>query len=234
MITKSFHYVSCAALALALGCGGGPGSVSTTISAMNGGSVELDGSRLDIPAAALAADTEISMRLDAFPATPALELAHDEVLVIEPGLTELALPAALTLALADITPDDDVDAYQLIDGGWSRLAAEVGSDGVVHTSVTGLGTFAVVIRPRLEGGNQIVGTLKWPDGTPAGDVPVALHRDGSPLTEDMTDPAGGFGFVDLSPGTYHVVITFECSLDKAVTVTATEPTTVDLVLCGSN
>lgn len=219
--------------AFTLACGSPATEVSKTISADTGGSISLDDSVLQIPAAALAVDTEVTMRLDSMGGFAALEDAHHEVITIEPVATTLAVAGTLTLDLGGpVESGERVVAYRLVDGAWSALETEVVSGGLVQTAVTSLGSYAVTRRAATTGGgNRIAGVLRWGTGDPVADAPVELHQNGARLTEILTDAQGGFGFVDLSPGEYQIVVSFECDLAETVSVSADEPTEVDLVLC---
>lgn len=218
--------------ALTFACGAPSTEVSKTISAETGGSISLDDSILEIPAAALAVDTEVSMRLDLIGDFAALADAHDDVITIEPAAIALAVPGTLTLDLGGpVELGESVVAYHLVDGGWAALETEIVPGGRVRTSVTSLGSYAVTRRAATGDGNRIAGVLRWGTGDPVDDAPVELHQDGARLTDTVTDPQGGFGFVDLTPGEYQIVVSFECDLEETVSVSADEPTEVELVLC---
>jgi hypothetical protein len=140
--------------ATAAACGGGSGTeTSSTISAADGGTVDLgDEAELVIPASALPADTEITLRVADFGAElPALTGAAGATLVIEPDTISLAEPAQLTFVLAAPGAGEAVVPYHLAfeDGAhWSYLEGnEVGDDGTVHVDVQSFGTFAVAIVP---------------------------------------------------------------------------------------
>ena len=221
---------------LAVGCGDDASTeVTEVISAAAGGTISLEASVLRIPAAALQVDTEVSMRLDPIADLAPLADGHDLVLTIEPAATTLAVAASLTLDLGGpVAAGERVTAYHFVDGAWAALESQEVSGGLIQTSVTGLGSFALRREtPDLGGGNQIVGTLRLNDGSPVGGAPVQLFVSGSPLADTVTGDSGAFTFVDLSPGAYTLVVSFECELSQDVTVTAEAATEVDLVLCPS-
>ncbi len=222
-------------LMFALGCSSSPSETSQMITAAAGGTVALDDMSLVVPPSALAVDTEISLRTEALGNFAPLAGAADEVLTIAPAETALERPGTLTLDLGGaIAAGERAGVYHFVDGGWSQVESAVVSGGLLRASVTYLGTYAVTRKLVDDTGNRITGALTWSDTSAARDIPIQLQRDGAVVRQTTTDATGGFGFVDLEPGTYQLVVSSECALDRTVIVNPDAPTQLSLVLCGAS
>lgn len=225
------HHTTCLVVALVSACVSACGvEVSESISAESGGRIALGDSVLEIPAAALPADTAVSMRFESIGAFVPLADASDDVLTIEPADTELAVPATLTLDLGGpVESGETVVAHHFTEGGWLALETEVLESGIAQTSISELGSYALTRRPGASAAG-IAGHLRWNDGTPVREAPVELHQNGARLTDTVTDDDGAFTFTDVAAGEYQLVVSFECELEETVVLTTSVD--VDLVLCS--
>ena len=220
---------------------GGGGSASDVVVAVEGGTVAANANQIEIPANALSEDTEVSLIVDSITSFPALEGAQNTVLRIEPEGQVLEVPATVTIAagLASDVAAERVTVSQLynVDGvmSWRQIETAISVvGGNVTASVSRFAPLAVVVASAVvtPGGNAIEGTVAWGDGSPVDSAPVELWQGESKLTETTTDAEGGFGFADLTAGTYSVRIDYECMVTEAVEVTASAPTQVTITLCG--
>jgi hypothetical protein len=228
-----------ASLALAaVACGDDRGTgEGTLVVAEEGGTVVAPTFELSIPAMALPTDTTISLETAQASDYPALEGSLPEVLRIEPEGTVLELPATIVIDSDFIGAEtgDIVSVSQLVDGVWSpRESANV--SGGVSVSVTVFAPIAVALRAiEIPTNGEIRGTVSWGEGTPAGGAPVQLLRGETLVTSTYADTTtGAFSFADLEPGTYTVLIDYECRLEQAVELTSGETENLELVLCGSS
>lgn len=211
---------------------------SGPIRASEGGTVIAASHTVDIPANALASDTEVTLETAPASGYPALEGSLAEVLRIEPEGTVLEVPASLTIhgSFVGAASAASVTVRQLtsVDGVslWSPIeSARDAASGDLTVSVTRFAPLAVVVS-ETPSGAAITGTLRWGDGSPVDGAPVELHQGGSLLTTATTDAAGTFSFADLTPGAYELSIDYECMLTEPVTVAAGAPTEVELTLCA--
>jgi hypothetical protein len=214
-----------------------PGPVS--VSALEGGTVIVSTHAIDIPPMALEADTPVSLR--ASPATdyPALDGARPQVLVIEPEGALLAQPAAVTIhgefiaapegaavSVAQLTNGDGVTAWSFVE---SVRDSETGD---VTVPIDRFAPLAVVVTEPAAGAGQIRGSIVWGSGTPVAGAPIQLFRMDTRLVEQAADDSGNFAFGDLEPDSYLLVVDYECTLSRAVEVTAGGVAEVALTLCG--
>lgn len=208
-----------------------------------GGTVSLGAIEVVIPPMALAAATEVVLMTSPLSTLEALEDGVGEALIMEPAGTTLELPATVTLPVDPslIVSGAEVSVKQLVSGDgvmiWTDIPSELNaSAGEVIVSVTRFAPLAVVVETSVvAGGNVINGTIRWSDESPVDMAPIQLLESGgaSPLTSTMSADDGTFTFADLSPGTYTLVVDYECLIEEEVTVTADAPTNVSLTLCGS-
>lgn len=239
---KTKTYPLMLAFVFAISACGGSDDPSTTvaITAAEGGTVSLGSkeSKLEIPAAALAEDMEVTLKRADRSKLPALDNIA-EVLQIEPAGTSLSTSAALTVELANAPGEGQpVAAYQLIDGTWIDLGSIIVTGKLVQASISVFGPVAVTVVPDKTpagDGNRIIGKATWGDGSVASSLPIELWQNDRKLTETTTDAEGMYSFVDLTPGSYGVVLTMmaECPANYTVTVTAEKATTLDIVVCGN-
>lgn len=239
MKTNTFLFMG--ALSFALGACGGTDAPSTTveISAAEGGTISLGSkeSKLEIPAAALAEDTEVTLKVADRSTLPALDNMA-EALQIEPAGTVLSTSANLTIELATAPAEGQpVAVHQLLDGVWVDLGSIVVTGKLVQASIAVFGPVAVTVVPKdvpPGDGNRIVGKATWGDGSVASSLPIELWTNDRKLTETLTDAEGKYSFVDLTPGSYGIVLTpmAECPANYTVTVSADKATTLDIVVCG--
>jgi len=132
-------------------CGSdGEDTVSTMISATEGGTVEVEGTetRLAIPADSLGEDTEVTVAMASIADYEELEGAIDLVIDLSPP-TALSASAALTIDTSDmqISTDAYLSVRQYVDGQWLQpelSSAELSSGGVIITKVSLLAPTAVV------------------------------------------------------------------------------------------
>lgn len=152
-------------LALAAACGGDSENANTSslISASEGGSLELSGSKTKVifPAGAVAEDTEITLQLGAVSDFAERKDARAEVLVFAPEMT-LASPAQLSLDLSDVDASSRVYLVQFVDGEWRQpeiSAIEIGSGGIAEASFFVLAPTAIVVEPVASGSSKVTGKV---------------------------------------------------------------------------
>jgi hypothetical protein len=216
---------------LLVGCGDSR-IASGVIVAAEGGTVENDAFTLDIAPGALAEDTTIELEVGDPADFPSM--ARDfEVLVMEPAGTVLSTAAEVTIdaAFIDATEDEIVAISQLRDGTWVPIEHTETSGGGATTFVTVLAPIAITVSEAASTGS-IAGTIVWGDGSPVDAAPIQLFNGDSLVTTATSDNTGAFGFAELAPGSYRVVVDYECMLDQGVSVAAGAPTIVDLELCA--
>lgn len=208
-----------------------------------GGTITLGANEVVIPPQALAAATEVVLMTSPLSTLEALENGVGEALILLPEGTILERAAVVTLPVDPslLVEGAEVSVKQLVSGDgvmiWTDVAAELNaSTGEVIVSITRFAPLAVVVETSVvAGGNIINGTIRWGDEAPVGMAPVQLFESGgaSPLTSTMSAEDGTFTFADVSPGSYTIVVDYECLIEEDVTVTADAPTNVSLTLCGS-
>jgi hypothetical protein len=182
------------------------------ISASSGGSVSLgDGTAIEIPAGALAADTEVTLSLQSAGDFPTLEDAIGVVAVLEPAGTSLSTPATLV-----VKPDETLDpglpgrVYVLANETWLQPEisfAQVRADGTLAAEVYGFEPIAFTVDRDAPLGPAVSVTVDGA-GQPLAGVEVQLWTANETLlTTRPTDSLGNVRFVDLSPGGYFAVAT---------------------------
>jgi len=129
-----------------------------------------------------------------------------------------------------------VSVFQLrdVDGvtGWSPVESSSDAEtGDVSVSVSRFAPLAVAVT-EASSAAEIRGTLSWGSGDPAAEAPVQLYQGDTLVTETTTGADGSFSFADLEPGTYRVVVDYECTIDEAVDVAAGDVEELALTLCG--
>lgn len=110
----------------------GKRSVSVLVRASEGGSVELNGFRVDIPAGALPQDTVITISL------PRDELLGKRVLAeFEPHGIQFNTPVTVSFPLQGVVlPGGALEVGRWEDGGWTSLGGTVSPDGTRLFSTT--------------------------------------------------------------------------------------------------
>lgn len=107
-------------------------SVSKRVRADTGGSVELEGFRVDIPAGALPQDTVVTITLprDA-------TLGKRVMAEFEPHGIQFSTPVTLTFPLQGVLlPGGALDVGRWENGGWTSLGATLSADGLSLSSTT--------------------------------------------------------------------------------------------------
>lgn len=234
-------------LSLSLGalaaCGGGGGSsVTTHILADQGGTVALDGDEtsLEIPANALAADTDISLSIGSLADYAALEGGRDRVAIIDPAGTTLAIDATITLDPGSpaVTAEHIISIAQFTDGVWivrNEAAPELHSGGLVTASIDVLLPTAVIVRdPPIGPTGSIDGmVLHLYTEAPLPGIVFELRSSGQVIGTATSDANGLFGFDAVPVGSYqvHAVVTadqncYNDPVDKDAAVTENMATSV--------
>ncbi len=214
-------------------------ATSVVVSAATGGTVSLGNTELAVPAMALANDTEIMLTTANKADFPELTGAQPDVVRIEPLGTTLEFAATLVIDVSGAPSGASLSAAQLreIEGEmvWTTIATELPvSNGLATVSITTFAPLAIVSPPVVGGGNVIRGTISWGDGSPAANAPIELYVGETKQTEILSDSQGAFQFADVSAGSYSLRVNYECTINEAVEVSASEPTVVTLTLCGSS
>lgn len=224
--------------ALVLGLVGACSATPTTarISRATGGTVTAGTHSVVIPAMSLPTDTDVSLVTAPASTYLALENGRPEVLRMEPEGTVLEVAASVTIRadFIDAGATDTVSVFQLemIDGvRWRPLASERSPAGDVTVSVSVFAPLGVAVVPAATG-SGVTGIIRWGDATPVAGAPIQLYQGTTLVTSTTSSATGAYAFTDVAPGDYRVVVMYECSIDRAVTVTAGAPTTLDLILCG--
>jgi hypothetical protein len=107
----------------------GTRTASKRITASQGGFVELNGFRVDIPAGALPADTTVTITLPADTV-----LGRRLVAEFQPHGVQFSTPVTLTFPLAGVLVLGTVEVARWEDGGWTSLG---GSVNLLGTKLTG-------------------------------------------------------------------------------------------------
>lgn len=201
------------------------------IVAAEGGTVESDAFRVEIAPDALAEDTAVELSVGDAADYPSMTGEY-QVLVIEPEGTVLETPAEVTIDASFIGAADGetVTLSQLGPAGWVRLEHTDNGDGSATTFVSEFAPIAVSVAAASSTGS-IEGTLSWNDGSPVDGAPVMLMQGATHIGSSTTDATGAFGFADVEPGTYTLVVELECPLMADISVAAGAPTQADLTLC---
>lgn len=224
-------------VAASVGCVGNA-PVTTRVAAAEGGTVTASTHTVAIPALALAADTDVTLEIASLADYPALANARPEVLRIQPEGTVLERAATVTIrgSFIDAASASAVSISQLATGDGVRAWVPIASTrdaatGDVTVMVTRFEPLAVVVVDAASGGT-IQGTIHWADASPVPMAPIELHSGPSRVMMTTSDANGQFVFTGVAAGEYRVVVSFECMIDQAVTVSAGAPTMVALTLCG--
>jgi len=231
-------------LTLALAACGSSGGESATalITASEGGALQIDGTetRVDIPADALAEDTEITISMGHLADFGTAADARDDVLVFSPDGIVLSKPASVTLSPGDpaIEAGQLVSILQYVDGGWyppEVSSAEVGSGGVVHAAVTLLAPIAIVVKDAPQGPTGSVRGSVFHIYTeePLEGIGFELRADGQVVGTATSNAEGRFLFDDVGVGVYTVHSTiapenncYNDAVDKEATVTEDQTTDI--------
>lgn len=237
-MTRRVHVAFALVSSIALAACADDAPSSALIAAAEGGTVTAATHEVAIPAMALATDLEVTLEAASASGYPTLENGRPEVLRIEPEGTVLERAATVTIH-ADFIGAGEGDRVSIVqlataDGVATWVPMESARDaatGDVDVPITRFAPLGVVVVPS-SGAAGIAGTIRWGDASPADGAPLQLFRGTELLDSTTADAAGAFAFDDLAPGAYRIVVDYECMIDQAVTVTAGEVTTQDLVLCG--
>jgi hypothetical protein len=154
----------CAAFAVA--CGGGSGQAGTPDDSLQvtvgpkGADIvgptasALEGVHLVIPAGAVTADTQITIRpADASTTLPSTAVGCGPAFTIEPSGLKLAMPATLTLPFDETTVtnqdrfDDEVKVWVLTAGKWGQALQTDSSEGQVTISLDTMTTVEAGVTP---------------------------------------------------------------------------------------
>ena len=197
-------------------CGGsGDDETSDLITVDEGGSIEIEGTetRIDIPANALAEDTEITISLAELSDFAALDDARNTVLVIAPDGLVLSAPATLTLDPGEpaVTGDQLLSIRQFrsgVDGGWVSpevSAAQLHSGGLVTASIIQFAPTALVVKDPPVASGTIAGmVLHIYTEAPLSGITFELEQGGSVVDTAVSDAEGKFTFSSVAVGTYNV------------------------------
>jgi len=128
--------------------GGSQPAKSTRIEAAKGGTVSYDSVTLDIPAGALAKDTEITVTVVDGSTLPDAKLLAGDVYDLGPDGTQFLKPVTLTFDLGDaqLAKDDVPTMGYLEKNGWRWLDDSAWRDGKVVATTTHFTRFGVVRR----------------------------------------------------------------------------------------
>lgn len=224
------------ALALMMGCTEET-TGSSLIVATEGGTVVAGNNTIEIPPAALATDTEITLRTDSASDYPTLENSNGTVVALLPEGTSLSTSATVTLGADVVNADLEqrVNIYQYLEtdgeAGWTPVEAEVRTNGSAVVGVSRLAPLGIAVQDAPVGGT-IEGTIAWGDSSPVSGAPLELWASEELLDTYTTDSDGGFRFEGLDAGTYGLRLEFECTLEEVVEVVEGQTTDVELSLCS--
>lgn len=134
---------------MAAACGGDDPSGVELITVADGATIALsDGTVIEIPANAVAADIEVTVSHAALTEFAPLAEGRDQVLVFEPYVA-LSAPATVTIDVGEPapSPSDYASVYQFGDGVWIGLdtSTVIDADGRIHSAIPALGPTAVRI-----------------------------------------------------------------------------------------
>ena len=169
--------------------GGTAGPPSTeVVTAADGGTVETEGgkAKVEIPAGALAEDTEISIEPAGTSGQPEADHLVSNVFELGPDGTTFSSPVTITLAVTGEVPSGSTPVLATLkDGAWEAVFGSTYADKAVHGEVTHFSSFAAWVEstgettPPTGGGG---GRFFWvdkdndlhsmlPDGTDLADHP---------------------------------------------------------------
>jgi hypothetical protein len=110
----------------------GPRQASKRIVATEGGFVELNGFRVDIPAGALPADTTVTLTLPSDPL-----LGKRVIAEFEPHGVQFSTPATLSFPLAGVLLNGSpIGVARWENGAWTEIGGVVSADGTVLSATT--------------------------------------------------------------------------------------------------
>lgn len=150
-----------------------PAPVAVTITAADGGEISHGGAALDIPAGALADDTEITIAVVDKAGLPDEADIASEVYDLGPDGTTFEQPVTLTIDFdACATPDGMVGAIAYLDGDTWTLLADSRVSGNSATATTDHFTYFAIVWTADTGGSQTAGMCET--FTACGSEPGAL------------------------------------------------------------
>jgi hypothetical protein len=110
----------------------GPRQASKRIVAAEGGFVELNGFRVDIPAGALPADTTVTLTLPSDPL-----LGKRVIAEFEPHGVQFSTPATLSFPLTGVLLNGSpIGVARWENGAWTEIGGVVSADGAVLSATT--------------------------------------------------------------------------------------------------
>jgi hypothetical protein len=163
--------------------------IGEDITASEGGTVEVDGAKLDIPAGALSEDTEITVQEISKAGLPDAANIASTVYELGPDGTQFATPVTLSFAFdPSSTPEGKEAVLAWLDGdAWSALTDSQVDGETVAATTRHFSVFAVIWKST----GQVGGTCDDLDFEPCGGDLVGLWEitiGCANLAADATDP----------------------------------------------
>ena len=134
---------------LLLACGSdSPSETTQIISASEGATIDVANATIEIPANAVAQDTEVTVTVGSVADYEPLDNARDVVIEFEPFVV-LEASASITIDVGSPAPAENEFAFlsQFIDGVWIGVDSStvIDSDGNVQSAINRLAPTAVVV-----------------------------------------------------------------------------------------